>query len=244
MSTNNLSRMYEKGINEDSVMSNSTNNSFTDTLIQDITKNKNTFLISKANNESKIVDILLYLQSDTNLAINKIPILKYLQSLFINVNYNSEIFMRKFINGKERLNLYKIIIYQFVLYTNPGNSKTEEENYRIELHDLFKLLLSQITVDKDTYKYIFSFLINFINEKNIAAAVNKKKSIQNNNDLPDEPIIKFNSIHLTRILNLLNIFYTYLQAYNELPNYFFFSGESESNITIPNKENPRKPKRS
>ena len=235
MSTNDLSKMNDRGINEDSAMSNSTNNSFTDTLIQDITKIKNTFLISKANNESKIVDILLYLQSDTNLAINKIPILKYLQSLFINVNYNSEIFMRKFINGKERLNLYKIIIYQFVLYTNPGNSKTEEENYRIELHDLFKLLLSQITVDKDTYKYIFSFLINFINEKNIAAAVNKKKSIQNNNDLPDEPIIKFNSIHLTRILNLLNIFYTYLQAYNELPNYFFFSGESESNITIPNK---------
>jgi hypothetical protein len=178
MSTNDLSKMNDRGINEDSAMSNSTNNSFTDTLIQDITKIKNTFLISKANNESKIVDILLYLQSDTNLAINKIPILKYLQLLFINVNYNSEIFMRKFINEKEGLNLYKIIIYQFVLYTNPGNSKTEEENYRIELHDLFKLLLSQITVDKDTYKYIFSFLINFINEKNIAAAVNKKKAFK------------------------------------------------------------------
>ena len=175
MSTNYLSRMYEKGINEDSVMSNSTNNSFTDTLIQDITKNKNTFLISKANNESKIVDILLYLQSDTNLAINKIPILKYLQLLFINVNYNSEIFMRKFINEKEGLNLYKIIIYQFVFYTNSGNSKEEEENYRNELHNLFILLLSQITVEKDTFKYILSFLINFINEKNITAAVNKKK---------------------------------------------------------------------
>ena len=239
MSTNNLSRMYEKGINEDSVMSNSTNNSFTDTLIQDITKNKNTFLISKANNESKIVDILLYLQSDTNLAINKIPILKYLQLLFINVNYNSEIFMRKFINEKEGLNLYKIIIYQFVFYTNSGNSKEEEENYRNELHNLFILLLSQITVEKDTYKYILSFLINFINEKNITAAVNKKKNIQNNSDLPDEAVIKFNSNHLFRVLELLNIFYTYLQTYNELPNYFFFSGESESNITIPNKENPK-----
>jgi selenophosphate synthase len=70
MSTNDLSKMNDRGINEDSAMSNSTNNSFTDTLIQDITKIKNTFLISKANNESKIVDILLYLQSDTNLAIN------------------------------------------------------------------------------------------------------------------------------------------------------------------------------
>ena len=239
MSTNNLTKAAGN-INEDSMLSNlsnSTSNSFTDSFFQDLPKLKNIYIISK-NNEPRIVEILLYLQSDTNLASNKIQILKYLQSLFLKVDFNSEIFLRKFINDKERLNLYQIIIYQYVLYTNSNNSKAEEESYRAELHNLFILLLSQITVEKETYRYILSFLIYFINEKNITNAL-KKKNLQNNNYILDEPIINLKAEHLSRILELLRIFYKYLQTYNEIPNYFFFSGDSDSFITIPNKENPK-----
>ena len=238
MSTKNLSKPIDKGINEDSVLSNSTSNSFTETLIQDLPKMKNIFIISK-NLESKIVDILSYLQSDNNLANNKIQILNYLQSLFLKVEFNSEIFIRKFINDKERLNLFKIIIYQFILYTNPGNTKIEEENYRSELHNIFILLLSKITVDRDIYHYILSFLVYFINEKNITNAINKKINSSSNEYIQDEPLIVFKSEHLSRVLELLRIFYKYLRPSNEISNYFFFSGESDSSILIPNKENPK-----
>ena len=102
MSTNNLTKAVGN-INEDSMLSNlsnSTSNSFTDSFFQDLPKLKNIYIISK-NNEPRIVEILLYLQSDTNLASNKIQILKYLQSLFLKVDFNSEIFLRKFINDKK-----------------------------------------------------------------------------------------------------------------------------------------------
>ena len=140
--------------------STSLSSSTSSTLIQDITKNKNIFLISK-NFESKIPDILSYLQNDANLATNKIIILEYIKLLFINVEFNSEIFIRKFSNGKEKLNLYQIIINQYIFYTNPENSKNDEETYRSELLDLFILLLSQITMEREIYHYILSFLFNY-----------------------------------------------------------------------------------
>ena len=238
MSTTNSSKHIDKAMNEDSIMSNSTNISFNESLIQDLSKTKNIYLISK-NFEQKIVDILSYLQSDTNLAVNKIQVLKYLQSLFVIVDFNSEIFLRKFTNEKEKLNLYQIIIYQYICYTNSGNSKLEEDNYRAELKSLFILLLSQITFERETYHYILSFLIYFINERNNTNALNKKTNLINNNDIPDDQVINFNSEYLSRILELLKVFYKYTDSYNTTPNYFFFSGDSDSSIIIPNKENPK-----
>ena len=234
MSTNNSSKAIDKAMYEDSEKSISTSNSFTESLIQDLPRMKNTFIITKAS-EPKIVDLLNYLQSDNNLATNKIQIIKYLQSLFLKVEFNSEIFIRKFINDKEKLNLYQVIIYQFILYTNPGNSKTEEDNYRAELHNLFIILLSQITLDREVYHYILSFLIYFINEKNIIKFINKKINLSSSNDIVDEQIFNLKSEHLSRVLDLLRIFYKYLQTYNEISNYFFFSGECDSSIIIPNK---------
>ena len=117
--TNNLPLPLEKMNDEDSIsiISNSTSISTTETIIQDVLKNKNIFLITK-NIEQRIIEILSYLQSDSNLASNKIHIVKYLQSLFMNVEFNSEIFLRKFIKEKEKMNLYKIIINQYIfLYT-------------------------------------------------------------------------------------------------------------------------------
>ena len=206
MSTKNVSLPLDKMMNEDSIISNSTTISITEPITQDISKNKNVYLISKTI-EQRIIEILSYLQSDSNLAINKIPIVKYLQSLFMKVEFNSEIFMRKFINDKEKLNLYKIIIYQYIYYTNPLNSKTDEENYRSDLQTLFLLLLSQVTFDKECYHYILSPLIRFINEKNIRNL--NKKNLSSNNFIENEPIINFKSEHLKRVLHLLKYFYGY-----------------------------------
>ena len=230
MTSNNI--QVEKITDEDSIISNSTSISNNESIIQDITKNKNIFLITK-NIEQRIVEILSYLQSDSNLANNKIIILKYLQTLFISVEFNSEIFSRKFIKEKEKLNLYKIIIQQYIFYTNPLNSKIDEENYRGDLQTLFLLLLSQITLEKDTYHYIISSLINYMNDKNITDS--KKKNCKN--FIVNEPIINLKVEHLSRILILLKYFYGYYKKEQDgLLNYFFFSGDSESSIIIPNKE--------
>ena len=156
MSTNNISNSQDKILNEDSsVLSSSTTVSVTDSITQDISKVKNTYLIPK-NIIQRISEILSYIQSDSNSANNKIPILKYLQSLFLSVEFNSEIFLRKSINDKEKLNLYKVIINQYIFYTNSVNTKLDEEIYRGDLQNLFLLLLSQVTLDKETYHYILS----------------------------------------------------------------------------------------
>ena len=222
----------EKMNDEDSLISTSTSVSNTESIMQDISKNKNIFLITK-NIEQRIVEILSYLQSDSNLATNKMIILKYLQSLFISVEFNSEIFSRKFIKEKEKLNLYKIIINQYIFYTNPLNSKADEENYRSDLQTLFILLLSQITLEKDTYHYILSSLINYMNEKNIADA--KKKYCKNL--IENESTVNLKEENILRILVLLKYFYGYYKRTSDgILNYFFFSGDSESSITIQNKD--------
>ena len=238
--TNNLPLPFEKMNDEDSIsiISNSTSISTTETIIQDVLKNKNIFLITK-NIEQRIIEILSYLQSDSNLASNKIHIVKYLQSLFMNVEFNSEIFLRKFIKEKEKMNLYKIIINQYIFYTNPGNKPEEEENYRSDLQTLFLLLLSQVTFEKDAYHYILSPLINYMNEKNISNS--KKKNLSGNNFIENEPAINLKSEHIKRILIFLKYFYGYYkneQSRNGILNYYFFNGDSGGYIIIPNKENP------
>ena len=110
----NNKQILEKALNEDSsLLSNSTNTSFNDNLIQDIStlKSKEIFLISK-NFESKIPELLSYLQNESNSIQNKLLILKYLENLFTKITYNSEIFSNKFSNDKEKLNLFQIIINQ------------------------------------------------------------------------------------------------------------------------------------
>ena len=117
----NTNQIIEKITNEDlSILSNSTNTSFSEkNIIQDINslKSKEIYLISK-NLEIKIPELLSYLQSDSNSISNKLLILKYLENLFTKVNYNSEIFACKFSNEKEKLNLFQIIINQFINCTN------------------------------------------------------------------------------------------------------------------------------
>ena len=96
-----------------------------------------------------------------------------------------------------------------------------------ELKDLFILLLSQITLDKDTYHYIFSFLINYINKCNNNSYMNENK----------ENIWNLTSDKLSRVLQLLQIYYQSMQSIDEPYNYFYFNGDEDSFIRIVNKEN-------
>ena len=68
MSSSNLPNQIDKNINEDSPLSNSTNNSSTDSSIPDLSKFKDGYLIVK-NVEQKIVEILSFLQSDANVTL-------------------------------------------------------------------------------------------------------------------------------------------------------------------------------
>ena len=207
----NNKQILEKALNEDSsLLSNSTNTSFNDNLIQDIStlKSKEIFLISK-NFESKIPELLSYLQNESNLIQNKLLILKYLENLFTKITYNSEIFSNKFSNDKEKLNLFQIIINQYI--TTPS----DKDDYLRELNGLFSLLISQITLDKDTYHYIFSFLINYINKCNNNGYINENLSPNSENNLTSE--------QLSRIFQLLQIYYQSMQNIDEPHNYFYFN---------------------
>ena len=75
--------------------STNTNNNFFESLIDN-----NIFIISKSF-EQTIPDILSYLYNKSNLTINKIEIVKYLQMLFLKININSEIFLRKSSSDKD-----------------------------------------------------------------------------------------------------------------------------------------------
>ena len=221
----NIKQNEEKTSNEHSnILSNSSNIKFTENILQDINllKSKEIYLISK-NFELKIPEILSYLQIDSNSTSNKIFILKYLQNLFSKVNFNSEIFSNIFSNDKVRLNLFQIIINQFICCTN------DKDDYMRELKDLFILLLSQITLDKDTYHYIFSFLINYINKCNNNSYMNENK----------ENIWNLTSDKLSRVLQLLQIYYQSMQSIDEPYNYFYFNGDEDSFIRIVNKENKK-----
>ena len=156
--------MSEKTFTEDSInVSCSTNISFSESLIQDINsfKNKNLVIITKSF-EQKIPDILSFLQNNSNLAINKIAVVKYLQTLFLTININSEIFLRKCSSDKDKLNLFQIIIQQYISYSNSSNFINDEKDYRKELLYLFDILLSQVTFDRESYHFILSFLLNVV----------------------------------------------------------------------------------
>ena len=226
--------MSEKNLSQDSLSlsnsTNATNVSFSESLLLDINNlnNKNIVIITK-NLEQKIPDILSFLQNNSNLAVNKKIIVKYLQNLFLSIKINSEVFLRKYSSEKNRLNLYQIIIEQYITYTNINNSKNDENDYRKELFNLFEILLSQVTLNRESYHYILSFLLKFINEKNNFPKIKKEEEEQN------EEEFHLTAEHLTRILLLLQKFYQFLDGSKMSLNYFFFYGESESSITIQNK---------
>jgi hypothetical protein len=184
-------------------------------------KDKNIMIITKEFDQT-IPEILTFLKNDSNLAKDKLIILNYLESLFTNISINSEIFLRKVSISKE--NLYEIIICEYILYTNKSNSENDEKEYKNELLNIFDILLSQVTIDRECYHYILSFLLRYFNHKNHNLIVEE-----------NEKQFDLNAEHLSRILHLLERFYQYFDDNRVSLNYFFFTGDEETFITIPNK---------
>ena len=221
----NNKNMSEKTSSQESITcSNSSRNvSFSESLLQDINyfKNKNIVIITK-NFEQRIPDILAFLQNNLNLAIHKIQIVKYLQNLFLSISINSEIFLRKLSSEKEKLNLYQIIIEEYIYYTNSSNFQNDEIDYRNELLSLFDILLSQVTMDRESYHHILSFLLRFINEKNNKFDLGLTPTPNISDGETEKEEIHLTDKHLTRILTLLQRFYQFLDDIKLSMNYFFF----------------------
>ena len=149
---NEIKIIEENNNCEDSTLWSSKSNLNSEDIIEDI-KSSEINIINK-NSESIIIKSLDYLINISNPVSNKIIIIKFLENLFTNVNFNSEIFLKS--SKKLDLNLFQIIINQYI--TNPNNEKNDE--YLLELKALFILLISQITLDRESYHYIFSFIID------------------------------------------------------------------------------------
>ena len=175
-------------------------------------KEKNIYLITDSF-EEKIPEILSFLmeQGKDYSIEKKIQILLYLQDLFKKVEFNTEIFSKKK-SLKENMNLFEIVINQYI--TN------DSKEYLSELKNMFILLINKISLDKKTYKYFFSFMIDYLNKKQ-----------------------KLNSENIAKTLELLTIYYTTLPQIKEKDDYIYFNDvlkegkNSDYLIKIQNKEN-------
>ena len=155
-------------------------------------KEKNIYLITESL-EEKIPEILSFLMENGEeySTEKKIQVLIYLQDLFKKVDFNSEIFSKKK-SLKENMNLFEIVINQYI--TN------ESKEYLSELKNIFILLINKISLDKKTYKYFFSFFIDYLNKKQ-----------------------KLNSENIFKTLELLTIYYTTLPQIKEKDDYIYFN---------------------
>jgi len=200
--------IIENPSNEDMTSNQSTNYSFSENILQEI-KSNDISVITK-NFQPKIQQLLEYLQNISNPVSSKLIILKYIENLFNKVNFNSEIFLKK--SKKINLNLFHVIINQYI------TDNEDNKEYLIQLKDLFVCLLSQVTFDREAYHYIFSFIINYINQCN-----NNFNNITSNN---------FNSEQLSKILFLLQFYYQSAQSIEEPYNYLYFNGDPDTYIEI------------
>ena len=181
-------------------------------------KEKNIYLFTEYF-EEKIPEILSYLMESGNEfpIANKIQILLYLKDLFNKVEFYPEIFLKKK-TLKEKINIFEVIINQYII-----TNSEKEKDYLSELKNMFIFLLSKIYLDKKTYKYIFSFLVNYLNNK--------------------KPEQKLTSDNISKILDLLIIYYTTLPQLNDKFDYIYFNDintEDKNNdylLKIQNKEN-------
>ena len=203
-------------------ISNSSTNEQHETIIKDIDEyqNNNISIISKSFKD-KIPELLFFLLDNKNLVTNKIKIVRFLQNLFTKNEVNSEIISRICQSHNNQLNIYRIIIHEYLIYKSDSNSTEDECSYRRELLVLFDILLTQITFDRESYHYILSLLINTFNVKN--GNMNSNQEFELNSEI------------LNRILILLQKYYHPFDISKFYGNYFFFNGESESSITIQNR---------
>ena len=191
----------------------SDNNKISPNILQDILslKEKNIYLITESF-EEKIPLILSYLmeKDEEYSSENKTQILIYLKDLFNKVEFNSEIFSKKK-SAKEKMNIFEIIINQYITNTS--------KEYLCELKNIFILLLSKVTLDRKTYKYIFSFFIDYLNKKSE---------------------FNLNSENVSKILELISLYYASIPQIKTENDYMYFNSVTNSDeysIKIQNNKN-------
>ena len=174
-------------------------------------QSKNIYIITKEI-ELKIPSILCVLQKeDFNLEM-KASIIKYLNSLIKKIPYNLEIILSKKSECKPKMNLYEIIIDQYI-YTHK-----EKKEYIKLLKEIIYSIFVRLSLNKDVYFYIFSYISKFLDDK--------IHNIENN----------FNEYNFYQLLELIYCFYQ--SSDDEEPvNYFFFNGESNAKIALKNSIN-------
>ena len=175
-------------------------------------QSKRLYIITKEL-ESKIPSILCYLQKEENNISTKAIIVNYLIELIKNIPYNSEIILAlKSDNEKQKMNLYEILIYQYI-YTDKN-----EKEYLNSLKKLISLVLKKLSYNKDVYQNIFSYISNFFNQK------------LNKNECEGS---KFNEYNYNQLLDLILSFYQSTSDEEPL-NYFYFNGDPNTYISLDN----------
>ena len=171
------------------------------------------------NVEEKIPQILNNLQNEEESIENKLKILNFFKILFQEITYNMDI-VNKFISNNEtqKLSLYKILLKEFF------NSKEENKEYRENILSLLNLMIQNVLCGNEVFEYLFSFITHHINIINGNIEKEKEEELLNPN--------KFNNF-----LKLVSYFYLIRDIDTKLSNYFYFSGNSDSELRINNKNN-------
>ena len=176
---------------------------------------KKLYIITKEI-ESKIPSILSYIQDDENEILNKIHIINYLLLLIQNIPYNLELILsQKSDIPNQNMNIYEILIYEYIF------TDKNETDYIKLLKDILILIFKKLSLNKDVYRYIFSYISTYLNEKN---------NIEKNTKY------YFNESNYYNLLELILLFYQSKEDEDPI-NYFYFNGDINTNITINNRVN-------
>ena len=171
------------------------------------------------NVEEKIPQILNILQNVEENIENKLKILQFFEILFKEITYNMDIINKFTSNNKiNKLSLYKILLKEFF------NSKEENKEYRNKILLLLNLMIQNVLCGNEVFEYLFSFITHYIN-------------IINDNYENEKKEEKLNPFKFNNFLKLVSYFYSIRDDNNKLSKYFYFSGNTDSELRINNKNN-------
>ena len=176
---------------------------------------KKLYIITKEI-ELKIPSILSYIQDIENEILNKIHVINYLFALIQNIPYNLDLILSQKSDTKEQnLNIYEILINEYIL-----TEKNETEYIQL-LKDMLVFIFRKLSLNKDIYRYFFSYVSSYLNDKN---------NIEKNTKY------YFKESNYHNLLQLIKLFYESKDDEDPI-NYFYFNGDINTNITISNRGN-------
>ena len=186
-------------------------------------KEKESKSIYLIKDESLIIDIISFIQNPKFNISEKSLLIKYLTNCLINIPINIEMILSQ---KKEGIFLYHIIINEYII-------NHEQKEYKEDIANLLSEILRNIGYDKFMYKYLISFIADYINKKTLLL----NEDAKNKENLPFHEKINFNdfnSDHLMTILDLIHLFYEKGNKIYEPSNYIYFLGEENNHIIINN----------